>query len=105
MSSVNDNAFGNIFVSMYYDLQFMSLSAKLMKSDGSVQKFVKYGKTDAFEPELGTSTSLSQVSNMITHKLDNEFYGSDGSYLEAEFVVSRSFLELFDTGDNSNNDL
>jgi hypothetical protein len=102
ITSINDKAVGNLLISIYYDLQFVTLTSKLMKNDGTLQKFIKYGTTEAFENELGTETSLSKIANSITVKLDSSFFStSSTSFLEAEFSLSSRFLTMFDSSSNT----
>ena len=103
ISAIDDNIVGNISVTLYYDLQFVSFLGKLMKNDGIKQKFIKYSKIEIFEHELGVDTSLSKIADTITTKLDKAFYSSDESYYEADFTLSNKFLSMFDY--SSSNDL
>lgn len=96
--SYDSGKYGSLMIIAHYDFPFVSMKSKLSRVNGSRQKFIMYGEADVYEEELGTETSLTQMSNMITYTIPNTFYSSSGSTLEAEFSLTDKFLSLFDEG-------
>jgi hypothetical protein len=96
--SYDNNKYGSLMIIAHYDFPFLSMKSKLSRATGSRQKFIKYGEANVYEEELGTETSLTQMSNTITYTIPNTLYSSSGSILEAEFSLTDKFLSLFDEG-------
>ena len=92
---------GNILINVYYDFPYIALNSKLRSIDNTNQQFITNGDFDIFEEELGTETSLSQISNVIKYKIPSKFYANSNSYLEAEFYLTAPYLLLFDKTDIS----
>lgn len=93
---------GNILINVYYDFPYIALNSKLRSVDKTYQKFITFGELNIFEEELGTETSLSQISNVVKYSIPSSFYQSSSSYLEAEFYLTPNYLLLLEnSGTNS----
>jgi hypothetical protein len=92
---------GTLLMLVHYDFAFLAMKSKLLRYDGKKQKFLTYGETNAYEEEMGTEASMTQMANSITYSIPNTFYSSDDSYLEAEFSLNDVFLSLFEEGVSS----
>lgn len=87
---------GNIFISAHYDLPFVTLSSKLMRTTDGSQKFIKYGEEDTYEEELSAGTAVTQISNTLKYSIPASFYSNSKSVLEAEFSLGSKYLSLLD---------
>ena len=90
---------GNIMINVYYDFPYIALNSKLRSINNALQTYITSGEFDVYEEELGTETSLSQISNVIKYTIPASFYADSSSYLEAEFYLSNNYLLLFDKSD------
>lgn len=87
---------GSLLVYVHYNHAAVTINSKLLKNNGATSTFVKYGISEAFEPELDTESSLAQLSNMLGVTISDKFYTESGAYYEADFIISDKFLSLFE---------
>ena len=87
---------GTLLILVHYDFAFISMKSKLTKSDGTKNKFLKYGDTDSFEDELGLETAMTQMANSISYQIPGSYYGKTDSYIEAEFSLTDKFMSIFE---------
>jgi hypothetical protein len=90
-----DKQHGSLLMLIHYDFAFLSMKSKLLKYEGKKQKFITYGQTNAYEEEMGTETSMTQMANTIQYSIPSSFYTND-TYLEAEFSLNDKFMTLFE---------